>query len=583
MRALADRLTPWLAVLPVAVERTMRTAVGGPSVWRRLAPALPWLLAAAVAAGVSALALVTLEAAFDFPALATVGVAALGAVIAVGGLGLLRPASGLALQLGTAVVGALIGTLLGTLFGPFLIDAPLPAAAGAGILVGLLVLGRRFRIARAAEAATENVGLVPVVIWLLLLLAALPVLQAGAGLSVAQATVGEFVDRDVGTYQLVETEGLALLAPFPAEPPVDPERGPDPRPYRWYALRGAATDRRVALVRSLVDPATLRRQTIVARVLEDRAGVRAAVDALAARGGAVADLLGDRLLTPLDADAVEAAPDIRSISSVAELADLPAGTIVRLTLDFPGVAVASCVPGGTCRARRLGAGIGPWDHLARDPQAQGSIVVRATYPSTLAPMHVVGRQMADPGAVSRYLTRPWTSWMLGWAEVRTGGIIQHDLSLPVDRLWLGPILFTGLAWALAVGRRLGYPVFAAHGLRGWSWGGANMAARDIHATASGRLAPPDRSPLELDAASVKVRPGADGPRIEVAAPGGTIEMPVPRELSTWSLLQVGELRSVRGRHPAMRASWYGSQLQLVFDTEAERDAAALMMRAGLPR
>jgi hypothetical protein len=33
----------------------------------------------------------------------------------------------------------------------------------------------------------------------------------------------------------------------------------------------------------------------------------------------------------------------------------------------------------------------------------------------------------------------------------------------------------------------------------------------------------------------------------------------------------------------MRASWYGSQLQLVFDTEAERDAAALMMRAGLPR
>jgi hypothetical protein len=583
MRELADRIAPLLAVLPVALERVVRAAIGPASAWRWLAPALPVLLAVAVGVGVGALAFVTVDAAFDFPALVAVGAGALGAVVGFGLLGLVRRSAGLPLQLAAAIVGAAVGAVLGNVFSGQIIDAPLVSALGAGILVGLLVLGRRLRIERAAEAAAENLELVPAVIWLLLLLAVLPLLQAGAELNIARATVGEFVDRDVGTQPLVEIDGLALLAPFEAEPPVDPERGPDPRRYRWFPIRGAPTDRRIALVRSSIDPAILRRQTIVARVIDDPGAVRGAAEALTARGAQIVAPLSDRLLTPLDAEGVEAANDVRSLSNLAELADVAAGSIVRLTLVFPGDGVASCVVGDDCEARRLAGGIGPWDHLASDPRGAGSVVVRATYPPTLAPLHVVGRQMADPGAVDRYLSRPWIRSLLGWAQVRRGGIIQHDLSLPVDRLWLGPVIFLGLAWALGYGRRLGYPVFRGQGMRGWSWGGANLGSRDIRATASGRLAPPDRSPLQLEDAEMLIRPAAAGPSIEVRAPDGPIVAPVPRELSTWSALEVGELRSVRDRQPALRASWYGSQLQLVFESEADRDAAAIMMRADLGR
>jgi hypothetical protein len=64
-------------------------------------------------------------------------------------------------------------------------------------------------------------------------------------------------------------------------------------------------------------------------------------------------------------------------------------------------------------------------------------------------------------------------------------------------------------------------------------------------------------------------------------PHGRIVVAVPRELSTWSALHVGELRYVVGRRPALRASWYGSQLELAFDSDADRDAAASMLRASV--
>jgi hypothetical protein len=42
-------------------------------------------------------------------------------------------------------------------------------------------------------------------------------------------------------------------------------------------------------------------------------------------------------------------------------------------------------------------------------------------------------------------------------------------------------------------------------------------------------------------------------------------------------VETGELRYVRHREPALRVSWYGSQLQLVFDTDAQRDAAGVLL------
>jgi hypothetical protein len=257
---------------------------------------------------------------------------------------------------------------------------------------------------------------------------------------------------------------------------------------------------------------------------------------------------------------------------------------VRLTLDFPGEGVASCVAGGGCQARRLGAGIGPWDHLAVEPDDPEGVLVRAPYPPSATPMHVVGRQIRDPGAISRFVSLPWIRELLGGAQLLRSAIIEHDQSLPVDRLWLGPILFVGLAAALGFGRRIGYPVFDGERVRFGAWGAAPiMAVRDVHARATGRLAPPDRSPVELDAVGVLVRPGGEGPTIEVPGPDRPIVVPVPRELGTWSALHVGELRYVTDTQPALRASWYGSQVQLAFDSDADRDVAADILRASVDR
>jgi hypothetical protein len=584
LSSLANRLQTLVAAFPVALQRVGWAAVGPRSAWRWLTPATPWLLALATAGIVGLLALVTLEAAFDYQPLVIVGAAALGSVLGLGVLGIVRPSgAGLALQLGVAVAAAAVGAVLGTIFGGPLVDAPLISAAGAGILAGLLVLGRRLQIARAAHTAAEGVELVPSVIWILLLLAVAPLLQAGAEATTTTATVAEFVERDVGDRLVIETEGLVLQATFPAEPPFDPERGPDPRRFTWYALRAEAGDRRTALVRSTIDPASLRHRDVIARVTDDPASVLAAREALAARGVAVGSVLEGRLLAALRAGDA-ALENARTISSLSEIADLEAGTVVRLTLDFLGEGVASCVAEGSCQARRLGAGIGPWDHFAVEPEGRLGVVVRAAYPPSASPMHVVGRQIRDPGAVSRFVSLPWIRELLGRAQVLRSALIEHDQSLPVDRLWLGPVLFLGLAAALGFGRRIGYPVFDGKRVRFGAWGAAPISAvRDVHARATGRLAPPDRSPIELDGVRVLVRPGRDGPTIEVPGPGRPIVVPVPRELGTWSALHVGELRYVTNTQPAIRASWYGSQVQLAFDSDTDRDVAADVLRASVDR
>ena len=42
-------------------------------------------------------------------------------------------------------------------------------------------------------------------------------------------------------------------------------------------------------------------------------------------------------------------------------------------------------------------------------------------------------------------------------------------------------------------------------------------------------------------------------------------------------MEAGELRYLTGRRPALRVGWYGSQVLLVFDDEARRDAAATLL------
>jgi hypothetical protein len=169
--------------------------------------------------------------------------------------------------------------------------------------------------------------------------------------------------------------------------------------------------------------------------------------------------------------------------------------------------------------------------------------------------------------------------MLGWARVLRGAVVEHDPELPVDRLWLGPLGFVVLALLLLAGRGVGYPIFRPTPLAPpRSVPDEGKRAETIRAIASGRLSPPGRSPLELvDAAARLYRSGGDT-RLAVSDAEGELEVTVPRALGALSGMEVGELRYVTSRRPALRVGWYGSLVQLVFDNGADRDAAAALLR-----
>ena len=238
-------------------------------------------------------------------------------------------------------------------------------------------------------------------------------------------------------------------------------------------MRDELSDRRVALVRSQLDGAALKRREIVARVNPDFDN--ASFAALRTRGVEVAEELKGRRSRSLDDQAAANASGIQPIDSVEELNGLPSGSLVRLTLDFSGDAVARCTLGGECDARRLAGGTGQWLHLAHDPASGAPVVVQLAYPPTVANARF-GRQTSDEGAVGRFVDGPHVRQLLGWAQVLRGAIIDQDPDLPVDRLWLGPILFVGLAVLLALGRWSGYPVFRATPLAAGRWPTASRRA-----------------------------------------------------------------------------------------------------------
>ena len=252
---------------------------------------------------------------------------------------------------------------------------------------------------------------------------------------------------------------------------------------------------------------------------------------------------------------------------------------MRLSLDYPGIGVANCALNEACDPRRLGRGVGPWLHLATDG-AGGVAVVQQGYPPTAAPVRLVGRQESDQGATSRFLDDPWNRLLLGWAQVQRRAEVEHDPGLPVDRLWLGPILFIVAALLLVAGRRAGYPVFDARDGGMAIQGGAapDGAPRSVVATVSGWLSVPGRSPLELDASPGRLERGLHGTRLTVRRHGEAVTAEVPRALGALSGLESGALRYLRRSVPALRVGWYGSQLQMTFATPDERDAAIRLLR-----
>jgi hypothetical protein len=583
MGELSVRLRTLLGALPVAVTRVGRTAVGSSGGWQWLPPAIPWLFAAATALAVGLLGLNMVETGRDYPMLITLAGALVGGIVLLGITSTLRGGSGLFVRAVAALAGALVGGLVASLLSAAIVSAPFVFALVTGVLVGAVVLGWRLQIAHSAHEAAKSIGFVPALIWILLLLAAIPAIQAGAEIVITRASVPAFVQRQVGfSSSLVEIRGLALLPPYLAEAPLDPDTGgPAAGTHNWFPLRDQLSDPQIALVRSELDGAALRRREIVARIDPD-IDSDAAVAALLARGVDVPDAVNAPSLQALGDQAAADASGVQTIGSVAALEGLASGTVVRVTLDFPGEAVADCALRQDCDARRLAVGNGRWLHLARDPASGAPVVVQLAYPPTVAPMHVFGRQTSDDGAVGRFLDGPQVRQLLGWAQVLRGAIIEQDPDLPVDRLWLGPILFVIVAALLTLGLWSGYPVFRATPLVAGRWTGAGRsagtdAAASLGALASGYVTPPGLSPISLDEGRVALALSGDETVLTMLDEEPPLQVTIPRALGALSAMEAGELRYLTGRRPALRVGWYGSQVQLVFEDEAHRDAAVALL------
>ncbi len=500
---------------------------------------------------------------------------------------------------GAAVVAALLAVALVVVglalapseFSDF--SAYLPWAVGAIAIGSLLVV-----IVAARRSTDPRPSVVPALIGLLLVISAVPAVQAGAELIVTRTSAGDFVDRLTGSdVSLLEVQALALGMPF--------EAGTDDRgdPSWFYAVRDDLSDERVALIRSPVPPGDFETRSVVARVLVDPDVVAGATEALDRHGwrpqGLAAD--ADHYL----AEATSPEGSVRSVGSASEIANLDAGTLVRLELRFSGTGIARCEAdqgaqgdiGAGCDVRRLATGTGGFLQVALDGDGV-PLLVQTGFPASNMPIHVVGRQVRAESELASFLSLPWVNRLLGWANVLPFAYLDHDPRLPVDHLWLAPVLFLVLAALLWLGRRLGYPTFvlephAASAGEGPRSEPAGPGEREpVRGLVSGRLARPRGGPLDLDDAPAELRPpshasgagagaGTDvgavlvvddphGPRFEITLPAGA---------GALTNLDRGTVHYLTARRPALWLHWFGSDARLVFGDASERDRAeALLVR-----
>lgn len=473
--------------------------------------------------------------------------------------------------LATALV--LAGLLLApSEFSDFSVYVPWAAAALAAVSLIAILAGMRRR-------TDPRPSVVPALIGLLVVVSVVPAFQAGAELIVTKTSAGDFVDRLTGTdVSLLEVDALALGVPFNAPPTTSGQ------PTWFYAVRDSLADPRVALVRSATPELGFEERTVVARVLVDPNQVDNARGALDRHGWLTTDLAdtAGRYL------AEESSPtgSVRSIRSASDLAGLDAGTLVRIHLDFSGTGIATCEASGpgadaasACSARSLADGGGGFLQLATD-DGQHPLLIQTLYPASVMPIHVVGRQVRAPGELQGLLTLPWVSRLIGWANVLEFAYLDHDPRLPVDHLWLAPVLFLALAGLLLVGRRVGYPVFEleAAGVTRAPSPAVAPVAEPVAVRVSGRLARPRGGPLDVEDLPGILEPdrGA-GPLMRVDLPAGPYEIQLPATGGAMTNVDRGLVHTLRSRRPALWLHWFGSDARLVFDDTAARDRAEALL------
>ena len=452
--------------------------------------------------------------------------------------------------------------------------APILAAAIVAGIVAWSILARRHRFARWLSATFR---VTPMVAAICAVLAVVPVVQVVLELIVHPTTASELVDsRGASGATIVSVDSFAILLPFPAEPPPG-ARPEEPNAFHWYVLRDSTRDPRLVLLRSPVSLEALRTRTIVARVVDDPGAVDGALAAIADRRGTKPATPVTRFLLDEVAGPVDGVNDLRSLADASTVA---VGDLVRVRIQIEG-GVASCVPRADCRARGLAAGDGSWDNLVSGSAGEGWAVVRTGYPPTVAPFHGVGQMLRDRELISRVLAEPGVRSVLGWGRALRVGLVDHDPSLPVDHLWLGPIAFVLAAGLLVVGRRIGYPLFRAGGSAGVGAGRLVPSAAVLSCRASGRITPPNGSPFEVDdhPATLRSHPGG-GSELRLEGADGRREVIIPRGLGGLGATEIGDLVMVNRTLPALMVNWFGNNLLLAFSDYAARDTAAALVRHG---
>jgi hypothetical protein len=478
------------------------------------------------------------------------------------------------------IAAGLVGTILvvaGLALAPSAfsdVSGYLPWAVAVLAAVALLAV-----VVASRRRTDPRPSVVPALIGLLLLVSTVPVVQAGAELIVTRTSTGDFVDRLTGNdVTLLEVQALAFGVPFAGPPRADGT------PTWFYAVRDDVSDERVAFVRSAVPPGGFATRSVLARVLVDATKVSAAAAALRGHGWLTQPLVQSdgRYLAEVDA----AQGGSRSIGSADDLATLAAGTLVRIELHFGGTGVAACeaadpsaAPGAACNAHDVAAG-GAFLQLATDGAGR-AVIVQTAYPASDVPIHVVGRQVRAEAQLASLLTLPWVDRLAGWGNVLPFAYLDHDPRLPVDQLWLAPILFLALAALLLIGRRIGYPVFVLDaGARDQEPIGSGMGPFTAVSTrVSGRLARSRGGPIDVEDAPALLRPAGpgSGPQLTVELPSGPFEIALPAGGGAMTNLDRGTVHALRRRLPALWLHWFGSDARLVFDDPESRDRAEALL------
>lgn len=443
-----------------------------------------------------------------------------------------------------------------------------------------------------------------------MVLAILPLLWAGAVRQVYPATSTDMVERLVPTtVTYVGISGLAMTVPIPA-----PGRTGAP-PY-GLLVRDTVASSDLTVVTTDADPRSLLSRTMTGRMVTRPFG-EAAAELFTGRGEDIRGLDPARVLLEVAPDPDE---EVIAVASVADLAAVPEGSLVRVALELDGESIPTCSLEGTCQREVLAAGTAVFLHLAHGNDGGGPTLVQLGYPSSVVPGEWAGPQVhwdepfdiglletyeydLDPAlppisqgqALEDFAASPGVQSLAGWGRVGVQASISHDPNLIRDRLWLGPLLLTLLVGLLWLGGRIGYPYFrpAIEGSRGWTakptpeTAAPAAPAEGLALRVSGHALTVggERRKLDEEAAVLRPMTGGNESRVTAAidlADGSQIPL-AAHDTGLLGRVERGEVVSLAGVRPALWAHWYGTDLRMTFESAAARDlAAGLVSRRDAP-